>query len=483
MASEILGLFTTPEQYQLAQQEAQQAQAARYAQLDPMARANYGVYRAGQQLANTIGGALGGEDPQLKLISQRQQLASQLDQNNPDSYMMVAEQARRGGDPQFAMAISDAYRQLQTGAATLKKTNLEAQKAELSIQQEKDFRDELSKLVNPTEEDILRVATKYGSSDKVLSVIQAAITKAADRQIRLDIEREKIEARASEKLKDIEYKKERDLQNAKDEKERAQIRAEAQLQVAQIMTDSREAMTKLMVDSRESMAKLSSSLRQPPAPSVTTIVDPTNPSQMISIDARQYKGGGIGSVGVIGVSGKESSAAVKENKATEGKDQLQNQLDDLRGAFTSLNEKKAITSTERGAVSNVLSYVQGSGVGQIGGKVLGTKEQKERNLINSSKQRISQAIKNATGMSSQQLNSNFELKSMLDSLSDVSLGYEASMEIIDRLERDYVKGGGMNKETPPKKTLSAEDQKALNWANSNPNDPRSARIKSSLGVK
>jgi len=472
MASEILGLFTTPEQYQLAQQEAQQAQAARYAQLDPMARANYGVYRAGQQLANTIGGALGGEDPQLKLISMRQQLASQLDQNNPDSYMMVAEQARRGGDPQFAMAISDAYRQLQTGAATLKKTNLEAQKAELSIQQEKDFRDELSRLVNPTEEDILRVATKYGSSDKVLSVIQAAITKAADRQIRLDIEREKIDARASEKLKDIEYKKERDLQNAKDEKERAQIRAEAQLQVAQIMTDSREA-----------MAKLASSLRQPPAPSVTTIVDPTNPNQMISIDTRQYKGGGIGSVGVIGVSGKEPTAAVKETKATEGKAQLKDQLEDLRASFTNLNESRSIVSEERNPVSNVLSYVQGSSVGQIGGKVLGTKAQTDRNLINSAKQRIAQAIKNATGMSSQQLNSNFELKSMLDSLSDVNLGYEASMKIIDRLERDYVTGGGMNKETPPKKTLSAEDQKALNWANSNPNDPRSAKIKSSLGVK
>jgi hypothetical protein len=262
MASDILGLFTTPEQYQQAQRQAQEAEALQYAKLDPMSQAQYGFYRAGQQLGGAIGGALGGEDPQLKLISMRQQLASQLDQNNPDSYMMVAEQARRGGDPQFAMAISDAYRQLQTGAATLKKTNLEAQKAELSIQQEKDFRDELSRLVNPTEEDILRVATKYGSSDKVLSVIQAAITKAADRQTRLDIEREKIDARASEKLKDIEYKKERDLQNAKDEKERAQIRAEAQLQVAQIMTDSREAMTKLMVDSKESMAKLGFDLKR-----------------------------------------------------------------------------------------------------------------------------------------------------------------------------------------------------------------------------
>lgn len=111
MASEILGLFTTPEQYQLAQQEAQQAQAARYANLDPMARANYGVYRAGQQLANTIGGALGGEDPQLKLISQRQQLLSQLDQSDPTSFARVAKIASDAGDQQLALGIANAGRQ------------------------------------------------------------------------------------------------------------------------------------------------------------------------------------------------------------------------------------------------------------------------------------------------------------------------------------------------------------------------------------
>ena len=40
---------------------------------------------------------------------------------------------------------------------------------------------------------------------------------------------------------------------------------------------------------------------QPVAPTVTQIVDPTNPNQMISVDARRYQGGGIGSPGVIGV--------------------------------------------------------------------------------------------------------------------------------------------------------------------------------------
>ena len=44
---------------------------------------------------------------------------------------------------------------------------------------------------------------------------------------------------------------------------------------------------------------------QPVAPTITQIVDPTNPSQMITVDARRYQGGGVGSAGVIGVGGKE----------------------------------------------------------------------------------------------------------------------------------------------------------------------------------
>jgi hypothetical protein len=35
----------------------------------------------------------------------------------------------------------------------------------------------------------------------------------------------------------------------------------------------------------------------------------------------------------------------------------------------------------------------------------------------------------------------------------------------------------------PKKTLSGEDRQALDWANKNPNDPRSAQIKNRLGEK
>jgi hypothetical protein len=82
-----------------------------YARLDPAAQAQYGFYRAGQQLGGAIGGALGGEDPQLKLISQRQQLLSQLDQSDPTSFARVAKIASDAGDQQLALGIANAGRQ------------------------------------------------------------------------------------------------------------------------------------------------------------------------------------------------------------------------------------------------------------------------------------------------------------------------------------------------------------------------------------
>jgi hypothetical protein len=103
--ADIAGLFQTPEQYQLAQRQAQDAQAIQYANLDPRAKADYGFYSAGQQLAGAIGGALGGQDPQLQKITQRQQLLGMIDPNNPDTYPQAIEAALRGGDQEAAFLL------------------------------------------------------------------------------------------------------------------------------------------------------------------------------------------------------------------------------------------------------------------------------------------------------------------------------------------------------------------------------------------
>jgi hypothetical protein len=188
---------------------------------------------------------------------------------------------------------------------------------------------------------------------------------------------------------------------------------------------------------------------QPVAPTITQIVDPSDPNKMITIDARRYQGGGAGSPGVIGVSGKEPSAALRENKTEAGKTQLADDLENLRFSFQKLDSLRAIPSTERNALSNVTSGLASTAIGQKTGQLFATEAQVERDVINSARSRLVNSIKNATGMSAQQLNSNVELQTMLKSISDPGQSYQSAIRIIEDIEDAYVKGKGMKKRGEP----------------------------------
>lgn len=117
MASEILGLFTTPDQYRMQQQEALDDRALLFARMTPFQRAEMSLFRGGANLASGIGGLLGVEDPQLRMISQRQQLSQGLDVSDPDAILQRAQQAAELGDMQFATVLADYARKAQSDIA------------------------------------------------------------------------------------------------------------------------------------------------------------------------------------------------------------------------------------------------------------------------------------------------------------------------------------------------------------------------------
>jgi hypothetical protein len=203
---------------------------------------------------------LGGQDPQLQLIARRQQLATQLDQTDPTSYLRVAQLAAQSGDQQFAMAIADAGRQMQASMATARKTTAEAQKAELSLTQETQLRDELSRLPSDASEaDILGIVTKYGSPDRVL----AALQRSGDM-------RSQIEAKKDIALQQIEAKKELALERARTDAERAQIAADARIAAAQIAADAKRDIGQLNVQLKRQKADTDAQIakNKPLAPSL-----------------------------------------------------------------------------------------------------------------------------------------------------------------------------------------------------------------------
>ena len=327
--SEILGLFQSPEQYQANQLAQFRQRAANEVQLDPFQQAAVGMRQAGYQLGGGIGGALGGVDPQLQKITQRQQIISMIDPANPDSFSRGIQAALQVGDTEAAFLLRNEMMQAQQQALTTRKTTAEAQKAELSLSQEQKLRDELSKLPSgATEEDILAIVTKYGSADKVLTALQQSSSKRAQ-----------IEARAAEKEKELEFKRDQAQEKAADQKARDEAQREFLREMA-----------KLNNDTKESLARLAGSFKQPPAPTLTTIQNPDNPSETITVDARIYKGGGKNAAGVIGV-GKPSAA---QEKATLLKQQLSKDLD------FAINELTEVTKD-----GGLIDKSTGSGAGRL----------------------------------------------------------------------------------------------------------------------
>jgi hypothetical protein len=133
------------------------------------------------------------------------------------------------GDQQGAFALADLARKAQSEMALTQQRKAAEQaslattaKTQLSIQQEQQLRDELSKLgPNATQEQILGVVTKYGSPDKVLSALQVSADKAAQREQALQMQKEKIAA-------DIEKAR----QSGADKKELAEMRIQGQKDLA-----------------------------------------------------------------------------------------------------------------------------------------------------------------------------------------------------------------------------------------------------------
>ena len=173
------------------------------------------------------------------------------------------------------------------------------------------------------------------------------------------------------------------------------------------------------------------------SPSLTEVVNPENPKQMLRVDAKVYRGGGANAPGVIGVSGKEPVAAGKELQTEEGRQSVDAQVASLRDLYTQLQESGGITDTNNTGMENLSAGAASSGAGQAMGRLFGTKNQSLRNQIAQSRPLLLQAIKNATGMSAKQMDSNVELKMYLAAATDPTLDVQANLAALDNLSKLY----------------------------------------------
>jgi hypothetical protein len=232
MADSIVGgLFgTTPEMYQAEQNKQALSQASELAQLDPFALAKTGIGYGANRLAGMIGGALGGQDPQLQKISAIQALGQQYDITSPQGLMQAAN-AIKNQYPDIAFGLSQKAQEL--GLAVAK-----TQKETLTMQQEEKLRSELANLgPNATQADVMRTVTKYGSPDKILAVLESSSRAADANASRLEGIKLTNEARMDAAKIAADAKIETARMNGATNLQIAQMRQDANLQIAQMRND------------------------------------------------------------------------------------------------------------------------------------------------------------------------------------------------------------------------------------------------------
>lgn len=140
------------------------------------------------------------------------------------------------------------------------------------------------------------------------------------------------------------------------------------------------------------------------------------------------------------ISSKATAATAKEAEKLKGKQGFESVLTDLNGLYDQLDKNGGAVNTKHNALENIGARMANSERGQVVGQFLGTENQSVRNQIAAKLPLLSAAIKNATGMSSQQLNSNFELQQYMKALTSPGNDVQANRKIITGLSKQMGTG-------------------------------------------
>jgi len=268
----VAGLFgLTPQMYGEQQRVSALQEGINLAQLDPASRGAAMTYGGARGLGTAIGGAMGVEDPQLKLISARNAIAQQIDQSNPESILKGAQMLAQAGDQQGAMALAQYARQAQESIAQTQQRRAAetsslatAAKTQLSIAQEVNLRDELSKLPQgATQDDVLSVLTKYGSPDRVIAALTASASRTEATQARTaaleSANQAKIEA--AKTAADAALERAKVLADAKIEA--AATAGATAKEIARMRVDSAKEIAQIRIDSAKDLKEFANNLKGP----------------------------------------------------------------------------------------------------------------------------------------------------------------------------------------------------------------------------
>jgi hypothetical protein len=111
-------------------------------------------------------------------------------------------------------------------------------------------------------------------------------------------------------------------------------------------------------------------------------------------------------------------------------------LYNLKGEYDKLKSLGSMKSDQDSSIANAIGVKLKTSTGQL----LGTETGTAISNIEQARKSIIQDIKTATGMSAGQLNSNFELQNMLDTVTNPNSSYEAVQDQLNTMSKKFGTG-------------------------------------------
>jgi len=141
---------------------------------------------------------------------------------------------------------------------------------------------------------------------------------------------------------------------------------------------------------------------------------------------------------------QEKQAQTDADRIT-GKAEVGGVISNLASKYKDLSEKGGTTSTKKGVLENIGSYLSSTGAGQELGKMTGAEAQSLRNEIKAQSPILLQGIKKATGMTAKEMDSNADVKRWLEAMGSPTFDIQSTLGILKSLNKQFGTGG----ELPP----------------------------------
>jgi hypothetical protein len=171
MAEIVQGLFgVSPESLNAQREQALQAQALQYANLNPNQQAQMGFYQAGSRLGTGVAGLMGSQDPEMQRAQLRQQLLRTADTGSVQGLQALASALQQGNDAQGAMQAMQKAQELSKSQGELAYKAAETQ-GKLA---------ELPKIAAATEELKAKTITEQAKQTATQSRVDSLIAMGLD---------------------------------------------------------------------------------------------------------------------------------------------------------------------------------------------------------------------------------------------------------------------------------------------------------------